>query len=134
MSRKEILTSPEYWTAKAQIDLYNCAEDYMEANDLNRSQLAKHLGVSKGYVSQLLNGDYDHKLSKLVELALSFGYVPSIEFRPIEDVISEDKNAYSVPDGEMSVTYIPGYLSKTTLVSAKEEFEETSPDFKTKVA
>ncbi len=60
MSRKEILNSPEYWIAKIQMDLYNCAEEFMETNDLNRRQLAEHLGVSKGYVSQLLNADYDH--------------------------------------------------------------------------
>ncbi len=39
----------------------------------NKSQLAEYLGVSKGYVSQLLNGDYDHCMSKFFELALAFG-------------------------------------------------------------
>lgn len=41
----------------------------------NKSQLAEYLGVSKGYVSQLLNGDYDHCMSKFFELALAFGMV-----------------------------------------------------------
>ena len=41
----------------------------------NKSQLAEYLGVSKGYVSQLLNGDYDHRMSKFFELALAFGMV-----------------------------------------------------------
>ena len=47
-NRTEILSSPEYWIAKTQIDLYNCAENFMQMNGMNRSQLAKHLGVSKG--------------------------------------------------------------------------------------
>ena len=51
----------------------------METNKKNRTQLAEHLGVTKGYVTQLLNGDYDHKLSKLVELSLKCGYVPKID-------------------------------------------------------
>lgn len=95
MSRKEVLSSPEYWIAKAQIDLYDHAEKFMEVNDLNRVKLAKYLGVSKGYVSQLLNGDYDHRLSKFIELAIAFGFVPKIDFIPIEEVIAEDKNNVS---------------------------------------
>ncbi len=67
----------------------------MSDNHINRTQLAEKLGVSKGYVSQLLNGDFDHKLSKLVELSLAFGVVPIIDFKPIADVVSEDSFAYS---------------------------------------
>ncbi len=91
MNRETIVTTPEYWTAKTQIDLFNCAEEFMSKHGMNRTQLAGHLGVSKGYVSQLLNGDYDHKLSKLVELALAFGYIPSIEFKPVAIVCASEK-------------------------------------------
>lgn len=91
--RRRILRSPAYWISKIQIALYNCAERFMADNSMNRTQLADRLGVSKGYISQLLNGDYDHKISKLVELSLAFGYVPSIEFTPIEQVMQEKKSA-----------------------------------------
>ena len=47
----------------------------MAVTDRHKSQLAEYLGVSKGYVSQLLNGDYDHCMSKFFELALAFGMV-----------------------------------------------------------
>lgn len=134
MSRKEILSSPEYWIAKAQIDLYNCAEDFMTTNNLNRTQLAKHLGVSKGYVSQLLNGDYDHKLSKLMELAISFGYIPKIEFQPIEEVIYDDEHEYRIPDLKSNIKYVPGYVSKSAYVSYMDDYETIEPDFKTKAA
>lgn len=90
MERKEVLNSPEYWTAKTQVDLYSQAQKYMEKTGKNKSQLAEYLGVSKGYVSQLLNGDYDHRLSKFFELALAFGVVPQIDFIPIEDYVKED--------------------------------------------
>ncbi len=90
MERKEVLNSPEYWTAKTQIDLYDQAQRFMEKSGKNKSQLAEYLGVSKGYVSQLLNGDYDHRLSKFFELALAFGVIPQIEFIPIKDYIKED--------------------------------------------
>lgn len=97
MERKELLESPEYWITKAQFDLYACAEDYMRSHKMNRTQLAEYLGVSKGYVSQLLNGDYDHKLSKFVELAIAFGFVPKIEFQAIAEAINEDSNEYVIP-------------------------------------
>ena len=90
MDRKEVLKSPEYWTAKTQIELYNQAERFMKETGRNKSQLAEYLGVSKGYVSQLLNGDYDHRMSKFFELALAFGMIPQIEFIPVKDYITED--------------------------------------------
>lgn len=91
MTRAELLKSADYWKAKIQIALYNCADLFMSKTGKNRKQLAEYLGVSNGYVTQLLNGDYDHKLSKLAELALAFGYVPNIEFIPIEHYIEVDK-------------------------------------------
>lgn len=90
MGRKEILRSPSYWAAKIQLSLYEKALGFMEARGFNRSQLASHLGVSRGYVTQLLAGDYDHRLSKFVELSLAFGYIPKIDFVPIDDAIKED--------------------------------------------
>lgn len=90
MDRKEILSSPEYWETKAQMDLYDCAVNFMKETNRNRTQLAEYLGVTKGYVSQLLNGDYDHRMSKFFELALAFGLVPQIKFVPVSDVIAMD--------------------------------------------
>ena len=54
MKREEVLKSQEYWTAKTQVELYNLAEKFMAETGRNKSQLAEYLGVSKGYVSQLL--------------------------------------------------------------------------------
>ena len=100
MERKDVLKSPEYWTAKTQTELYNQAKKFMGELGWNRTQLADYLGVSKGYVSQLLNGDYDHRLSKFFELALSFGVVPQVKFVPVEDCIKTD--AYMQTFGNIS--------------------------------
>lgn len=97
MTREDILKNPGYWTAKIQTALYAHAEDFMQENSINRSQLAKLLGVSKGYISQLLSGDFDHKLSKFVELSLSFGLVPEIIFKPINEVIDNDRIKMEAP-------------------------------------
>lgn len=91
MERKELLKSKEYWLAEIQLNLFKLIENYKTANNLNSTQLAEKLGVTKGYISQILNGDFDHKISKLVELSLAFNKVPIIEYKDLERTIMEDK-------------------------------------------
>ncbi len=80
--------SPDYWTQMIQISLYNHIKQYLSTNHITQNEFAMQLGVSKGYVSQILNGDFDHKLSKLVELAVACGFVPKVEFLPVSDAKS----------------------------------------------
>lgn len=115
MKREELLQSKEYWIAKLQIELFNAVEAYMKANNLNRKQFADKLGVSKGYVSQILNGDADHRMSKFIELSLSIGLVPEVSFEKLDEVILRDKIGYqniSYKDIEHSknILHISGYL------------------------
>ena len=90
MTREELLRSSEYWTTKMQLELYARIEAYMRENNINRTELAKRLGVSKGYITQILNGDYDHRLSKLVEMSLKINYIPHILYEPFETVIANN--------------------------------------------
>jgi len=90
MKRDKILRSKQYWLVKIQNDLYGVIEKYMKKNNLNRTDLAEELGVTKGYVTQVLNGDFDHKLSKLVDLSLSCNQVPIISFLDLDQYIKED--------------------------------------------
>jgi transcriptional regulator with XRE-family HTH domain len=94
MQRDELLRSSGYWIAKVQIDLYDQILDYMKKNNLNRTQLAKKLGVTKGYVTQVLNGDFNHRLSKLIELSLAIGKAPKIEYEDLEKFIIDDEIGY----------------------------------------
>jgi len=95
MTHDELIATPEYWEAKIQIELFQKVELYLKDNKINRTELARRLGVSKGYVSQVLNGDYDHRISKFVELSLFVGYKPVVNFEPIQKDKSEicDANA-----------------------------------------
>lgn len=76
ITRKELVESKEYILAKIQTDLYEAVNSYLKTNNMTKSDFAKQLGVSKGYVSQILNGDFDHKLSKIITLSLAIGKVP----------------------------------------------------------
>ncbi len=84
----ELLTTPDYWVTKIQLDLSSMINKYMETNKMSRTDLANKLDVSPKYISQLLNGNFDHKLSKLVELSMAIGMVPQINYVPV-DKLSE---------------------------------------------
>lgn len=111
MERNELLRSPGYWTAEFQNELYRHIEEFMQKNQMNKTQLADYLGCSKGYVTQLLNGDFDHKLSKFIELSLAIGQIPQISFRDIDEYIEMDKNAFtasfSIAKDELGGVYDP---------------------------
>lgn len=122
MKREELIQSKEYWLAKLQIDLFNEVEAYMKANNLTRVQFAEKLGVSKGYVSQILNGDADHRMSKFVELALAIGLCPNVTFETTEDFLHRDNSNYhniSFHDIERSKNILAnsGYLLSSSPVS-----------------
>jgi len=61
---------------------------YLKDRGLTRSQFAEQLGVSKGYVSQLLNGVQDFKMSSLINLALA------IDKDPVLILADKQRRAY----------------------------------------
>lgn len=80
---KDITTkmySPAYHFTKLQNKLYGEINEFLLAEGMNKTKLADKLGVTKGYISQLLNNGADHKLSKLIKLSLAIGKIPVIEF------------------------------------------------------
>jgi transcriptional regulator with XRE-family HTH domain len=90
MTRQELLESKEYWTLELQMEFQKIITEFMEKSNLNRKELSEKLGVSKSYISQILNGDFDHRISKLVELSLAIGKVPRIEFYDIDQILKLD--------------------------------------------
>lgn len=90
ITRKELITSPEYWFEGIQNELYRQVITYMEKSGLNQNQLAEKLGVSKGYVSQILKGEFNYTLKKLIEISIAVGKVPMIEFKSIDRVLADD--------------------------------------------
>lgn len=90
ISREELIKSPEYWFERAKIELYGQVVDYMEKEGINQNQLAERLGVSKGYVSQILRGNFNHTLRKLIELGLAVGKVPVVTYRSVETILRSE--------------------------------------------
>ena len=87
INREEIVKQPDYWMEKIQNEIYYTLRQYQELNNLNQSQLAKKLGFSKGYISQVLRGNFNHSVKKLIELGLALDKVLNVQFIELEDYL-----------------------------------------------
>jgi transcriptional regulator with XRE-family HTH domain len=94
---KDLIKTPEYRLETIQNEIFRQVWAYMEKEDLNQSQLAKRLGVSKGYISQIINGNFNFTLKKLIELATFIGVVPEITFKSLDDIAKENEQAKVIP-------------------------------------
>ncbi len=85
ISKNELAQTPEYWIETIQNDLFREVHNYLKEHGLNQTQFAEKLGFSKGYISQVLNGNFNFTLSKLVEIALAIGVAPKISFDKLNE-------------------------------------------------
>jgi len=92
ITREELLKTQEYWFETLQNDIYRIVAEYLENEKINQSQLAEKLGVSRGYISQIMNGNFNYTLKKLIDLSLAVNKAPSFEFKNLNDFIKEDQN------------------------------------------
>ncbi|MCF0072309.1 helix-turn-helix domain-containing protein [Dyadobacter sp. CY261] len=89
-TREDLLKSSTYWLTGVQIEVFNLLNTYMEENNLTQRQVAEKLNVSPSYVSQILNGNFNFTISKLIELALLVGKAPIIQFETIEQILKAE--------------------------------------------
>lgn len=91
--REKILNQPSYWVEGINSFLYNAILEYMEENNMNRTELASHLGISKGRVSQILNdGEINFSIEKVVQIALKVNKFPVFELKD-KDSYLDDLNS-----------------------------------------
>lgn len=91
MKKEELLNRPDYLLTKYQNEIYRQLTSYMKENGLTQSDVAKSLGVSNAYVSQIINGNFNFTLKKLIELGILIGKVPEINFISKEEFIRKSK-------------------------------------------
>ena len=80
ISKDKLLKHPNYLMSKYQAEIYRQLTAFMSENNLSQKQIAERLGVSTSYVNQILKGNFNYTLKKLVEISLMMGKVPAIEF------------------------------------------------------
>jgi transcriptional regulator with XRE-family HTH domain len=93
---EELVSKPEYWLETIQNEIFRQVAAYLKDNNMTQNQLAAQLGVTKGYVSQIMKGEFNYTLKKLIELSLAVGKAPLINFMPLAEFISrESEKVYS---------------------------------------
>lgn len=105
IKREELYRTPEYWLETIQNDIFRKVYEYMEENDLNKSALAKKLGFSRAYITQVLNGEFNFSIKKLIELSLAIDKVPLVEFEEVEDFIADKEKELDKMRGGMSISF-----------------------------
>jgi len=96
LKREELVRKPEYWLETIQNEIFRQVTAYLKDNNMTQNQLAAQLGVTKGYVSQVMKGEFNYTLKKLIELSLAVGKAPVINFMPLAEIIStESEKVYS---------------------------------------
>lgn len=92
--QKKVFEHSAYWVEGINIALYDAIVDFMEKHNMNRTELAEHLDISRGRVSQILNdGEINFSIEKLVEIALKINKIPKLEFLDKDEVLlSLEKN------------------------------------------
>jgi len=83
----DLIKRPEYWLETIQNEIFRQVTTYLKDNNLTQTHFSKQLGVSKGYVSQVMKGEFNYTLKKLIELSLAVGKVPVIVFKPMDEII-----------------------------------------------
>lgn len=92
--REKILNQPSYWVEGINAFVYNAVLEDMELNDMNRTKLAEHLGLSKGRISQILNnGEINFSIEKLVQIALKVDKFPIFEFKDKKEYLGDNEIA-----------------------------------------
>lgn len=66
--RKEILQSLDYNLARLQIQISEIAKEFMESQNMSKTELADYLGCSDNTVKQILSGDFNGTIDELYNL------------------------------------------------------------------
>lgn len=75
----------EYWAEVAKLDFACLLNNKMESQKMSRTKLAKEIGVSKAYISEVLSGDLPNfTIDTMAKFMFAFGERISITSEPIK--------------------------------------------------
>jgi len=93
LKHEDLIKEPDYWLETIQNEIFRQLSAYLDDHNMTQSQFAVQLGVSKGYLSQVMKGEFNYTLKKLIELSLAIGKAPVIVFKPMSEIISAENKA-----------------------------------------
>jgi len=71
IKREELVQTSEYWFETIHNEIFRQFATYLKDKNINQIQFAEQLGVSKGYVSQVMKGSLTIRLKS----SLSFRWL-----------------------------------------------------------
>lgn len=148
MNRIDIISEPVYWIEDLNGKIYDAIVRYMESHKLKQKDMAKHLDISAGRMSQILNsGDINFSYSKIVSILLKLDLIPHFELESKADYIKKELHQYAYLSGltenkVFNKTHLPmkvvfrGKIKTVvpTAISAKEalQVEDSSTQYQAK--
>lgn len=123
ITREELLKSPDYWFEAAQNDLFAELKQYLDKENITQTELAERLNVSKGYISQIMNGNANFSMKKLIEFFILIGRLPQIKYVDLEKVVQLDKNKQENLQSNLEDNIVLNNLLKQTTngIAVEEE-------------
>ncbi len=90
--REKMLNHPKYWVEGINALLYDAIVTYMKIHNMKRKDLAVHLDISPGRVSQILNdGEINFSMEKIIEIALKVDKFPTFAFEDKEVFLERER-------------------------------------------
>jgi transcriptional regulator with XRE-family HTH domain len=63
----------------------------MEEANISKAELAKRMGVTKGHISQILNGSRNMTLRTLADICFALDYRPALRLEPQKNTVEQRK-------------------------------------------
>jgi len=92
LKQEELINRPEYWLENIQNEIFRQVTTYLSENHMTQNQFAAQLGVTKGYISQVMNGEFNYTLKKLIEISLAVNKAPVLTFKPLVEITLANQN------------------------------------------
>ena len=139
ITREHLLRNERFWTETIQNKIYNDLASYIKTEKISQKEIAKRLGVSKGRISQILNGaNLNFRIDTLVKICLAINKVPNFKFEDIKFFIESDTKSnyiscvYNQEHIELSelnnkISFVKN-KKEGKLIPLKKEFEKEKYD------
>jgi len=100
ITREQIISEPIYWVEELNGKIYNAIVDYMDQHNFKQKDMANHLGISTGRMSQILNsGDINFSYGKIVSILLKLDLIPHFDLESKAEYIKKELNEYAYHTG-----------------------------------
>ncbi|MEQ8623600.1 MAG: hypothetical protein RJQ00_02725 [Vicingaceae bacterium] len=100
ITREQVISEPTYWVEELNGKIYDAIVRFMEAKSFKQKDMAKHLGISAGRMSQILNtGDINFSYEKIVSILLKLDLIPHFDLESKADFIKKELNEYAYHTG-----------------------------------